>query len=65
MIQPGRVIEGVVTNVASFCAFVDVGRKQDAMIHISELASRRRNSQTSGVPWQVWRKNWRERFSGV
>jgi len=39
-LQPGRVLEGVVTNVASFGAFVDIGRKQDAMIHISELASR-------------------------
>ncbi|MEM6675207.1 MAG: S1 RNA-binding domain-containing protein [Planctomycetota bacterium] len=39
-LQPGRVVEGVVTNVASFGAFVDVGRKQDAMVHISQLASR-------------------------
>ena len=39
-LQPGRVLTGVVTNVASFGAFVDVGRKQDAMIHISQLASR-------------------------
>ena len=39
-LQPGRVITGVVTNVASFGAFVDVGKKQDAMIHISQLASR-------------------------
>ncbi len=39
-LQKGRVLEGVVTNVASFGAFIDVGTKQDAMIHISELASR-------------------------
>ena len=39
-LQEGRVIEGVVTNVASFGAFVDVGLKDDAMVHISELASR-------------------------
>ncbi|MEC8511743.1 MAG: Tex-like N-terminal domain-containing protein [Planctomycetota bacterium] len=39
-LQAGRVIEGVVTNVASFGAFVDVGRKQDAMLHISEIATR-------------------------
>ncbi len=39
-LQKGRVLEGVVTNVASFGAFVDVGTKQDGMIHISELASR-------------------------
>ena len=39
-LQAGRVIEGIVTNVASFGAFVDVGRKQDAMLHISEIATR-------------------------
>ncbi|MEM8713488.1 MAG: S1 RNA-binding domain-containing protein, partial [Planctomycetota bacterium] len=39
-LQKGRVLEGVVTNVASFGAFIDVGMKQDAMVHISELASR-------------------------
>jgi uncharacterized protein len=39
-LQPGRVVTGVVTNVASFGAFVDVGKKQDAMVHISQLASR-------------------------
>ena len=39
-LQSGRVLEGVVTNVASFGAFVDVGRKQDAMVHISEIATR-------------------------
>ncbi|QDV06387.1 30S ribosomal protein S1 [Planctomycetes bacterium Poly30] len=39
-LQKGRVLEGIVTNVASFGAFIDVGTKQDAMIHISELASR-------------------------
>jgi len=35
-----RVIEGVLTNVASFGAFVDVGLPQDAMIHISEVSDR-------------------------
>ncbi len=37
---PGRTLEGVVTNVASFGAFVDVGLAQDAMIHISEMSDR-------------------------
>lgn len=36
----GRVIEGVVTNVASFGAFVDVGLATDAMVHISEVSDR-------------------------
>lgn len=39
-LQPGRVVEGVVTNVASFGAFVDIGLADDAMVHISELAQR-------------------------
>jgi len=39
-LQPGRVVEGIVTNVASFGAFVDIGLADDAMVHISELASR-------------------------
>lgn len=35
-----RVVSGVVTNVASFGAFVDLGLGQDAMLHISEIATR-------------------------
>jgi len=36
----GRVVEGIVTNVASFGAFVDIGLPQDGMIHISQVSSR-------------------------
>jgi uncharacterized protein len=36
----GMVLEGVVTNVAAFGAFVDVGVHQDGLVHISELAHR-------------------------
>ena len=36
----GRTLEGVISNVASFGAFVDVGLAQDAMIHISEISDR-------------------------
>ena len=36
----GRVVDGIVTNVASFGAFVDVGTNHDAMVHISEVSSR-------------------------
>ena len=39
-LTPGRVVEGVVTAVASFGAFVDVGLAQDAMVHISEVSQR-------------------------
>ena len=37
----GMVLEGVVTNVAAFGAFVDVGVHQDGLVHISQLADRR------------------------
>jgi uncharacterized protein len=36
----GREIEGVVSNVASFGAFVDIGLEQDGMIHVSEISDR-------------------------
>ncbi|KAF0116383.1 MAG: uncharacterized protein FD149_1430 [Rhodospirillaceae bacterium] len=39
-LQPGMVLEGVVTNVANFGAFVDVGVHQDGLIHISVLSNR-------------------------
>ena len=39
-LQPGRVLQGVVTNVASFGAFIDVGQTRDAMVHISQIATR-------------------------
>jgi uncharacterized protein len=35
-----RVLEGVVSNVASFGTFIDVGLAQDAMVHISEISDR-------------------------
>ena len=38
-ITKDRVIEGVVSNVTSFGAFVDIGLPADAMIHISEISS--------------------------
>ena len=39
-LQPGMTLEGVVTNVTKFGAFVDVGVHQDGLVHISELADR-------------------------
>ncbi len=38
-LQPGMVLEGVVTNVTRFGAFVDIGVHQDGLIHISQLAN--------------------------
>ena len=39
-LQPGMRLEGVVTNVTSFGAFVDVGVHQDGLVHVSKLADR-------------------------
>jgi protein Tex len=36
----GMVLEGVITNVANFGAFVDVGVHQDGLVHVSQLADR-------------------------
>ncbi len=38
-LRPGMVLEGVVTNVAAFGAFVDVGVHQDGLVHISALSN--------------------------
>jgi uncharacterized protein len=37
---PGMVLEGVVTNVAAFGAFVDVGVHQDGLVHVSALSTK-------------------------
>jgi uncharacterized protein len=39
-LQPGMVLEGVVTNVAAFGAFVDIGVHQDGLVHISALSDK-------------------------
>ena len=39
-VQEGMALEGVVTNVAAFGAFVDIGVHQDGLVHVSELADR-------------------------
>ena len=39
-VQPGMVLEGVVTNVTKFGAFIDVGVHQDGLVHISEISNR-------------------------
>lgn len=37
---PGMVLPGIVTNITNFGAFVDVGVKQDGLVHISQLANK-------------------------
>jgi uncharacterized protein len=39
-LQPGMILEGVVTNVTRFGAFVDVGVHNDGLVHVSQLANR-------------------------
>jgi protein Tex len=38
-LKPGMALEGVVTNVTRFGAFVDVGVHQDGLVHVSELSN--------------------------
>ncbi|MDA0658690.1 MAG: Tex family protein [Planctomycetota bacterium] len=38
-LKPNMILEGVITNVTHFGAFVDIGVHQDALIHISQLAN--------------------------
>jgi uncharacterized protein len=39
-LRPGMILEGVVTNVTNFGAFVDLGVHQDGLVHISAMADR-------------------------
>jgi uncharacterized protein len=39
-LEPGMMLEGVVTNVANFGAFVDIGVHQDGLVHVSALADK-------------------------
>lgn len=37
-VQPGMVVPGIVTNLTRFGAFVDIGVKQDGLVHVSEIS---------------------------
>ena len=53
---PPQVLEGVVTNVAAFGAFVDVGVHQDGLVHISAMANAYvRDPRTIAKPGDVVR----------
>ena len=38
--MPGMMLPGIVTNITDFGAFVDVGVKQDGLIHLSQMADK-------------------------
>lgn len=48
-LQIGMVLPGIVTNIANFGAFVDVGVHKDGLVHISEMSHRRISSPTEVV----------------
>lgn len=48
-LQIGMVLPGIVTNIANFGAFVDIGVHKDGLVHISEMANRRINNPTEVV----------------
>ena len=39
-LQPGMVLEGTVSNVAQFGAFIDLGVHQDGLVHVSQLSNK-------------------------
>ena len=39
-LREGMLLPGIVTNITAFGAFVDIGVKQDGLVHISQLADR-------------------------
>lgn len=41
MLKEGSIVSGVVRNIADFGAFVDIGLKNDGMIHISQMSQKR------------------------
>lgn len=48
-LKPGMVLPGVVTNITAFGAFVDVGVKQDGLVHISHLSNKFINNPNEAV----------------
>ena len=48
-LQIGMVLPGIVTNIANFGAFVDVGVHKDGLVHISEMSNRRINTPNEVV----------------
>jgi uncharacterized protein len=56
-LKPATAYPGVITNVTSFGAFVDIGIEQDGLVHISELSGNPFDSLFPGDPVTVWVSN--------
>lgn len=41
ILKPGMVLEGTVRNVVDFGAFIDIGLKNDGLVHISKMSKQR------------------------
>ena len=48
-LQIGMILPGIITNIANFGAFVDIGVHKDGLVHISEMANRRINNPNEVV----------------
>lgn len=48
-VQEGMVLQGIVTNITAFGAFVDIGVHQDGLVHVSQMANRRVNDPSEVV----------------
>ena len=51
-VQEGMVLPGIITNITNFGAFVDIGIKQDGLVHISQLANKFVKNPTDVVQLQ-------------
>jgi uncharacterized protein len=56
-LQPGMILEGVVTNVANFGAFVDIGVHQDGLVHISAIADRSSRIRAASSRPATWSRS--------
>jgi uncharacterized protein len=39
-LKPGMILPGIVTNITNFGAFIDIGIKQDGLVHISQMSEK-------------------------
>ena len=56
-LKPGMILEGTVTNVTNFGAFVDIGVHQDGLVHISSLSDKFVERSTSSGENGRYRKS--------